>query len=69
MKGKNNNFVNVSVLIAEYNDLCKEVVENSDARIRFWYEKRNATYGRGDSPLRSAAVTRHAKAAIMKPSW
>lgn len=40
MKGENNNFFNVSVLISEYNDLCKEVVENAGARIRFWYEKK-----------------------------
>ena len=30
-------FSNISILLVKYVDLCKEVVENSDARFEHWY--------------------------------
>ena len=36
MQEINNDFVNFTILIEKYADLCKVVYENSDSRIRHW---------------------------------
>ncbi len=40
VKTMDGDYANLSLLIVKYKDLCKQVVENPEARLKYWRDKR-----------------------------